>query len=349
MISTARYLSNQEFFRELNSSKGLIPVKIDAKRGRMIWQDLGQYHNYEGFFSISLKTIEGLNRLKKDRPPERIETDINVLDSDLVLTDYVYPTGFIFHAGRCGSTLLAKSLAKSRSNLVFGEAEPHNAIWNIITDNWRKIADPTEQYVQMYRRLILAMGRKRLSSHKNHFVKFTSFSVLLFDFIKAVFPDVPMIFLYRDPVAMLASFEKNPPAWLKHRSGPFGDFIVGHWENNLPENSLGTYCENAISRFFEAALQAGNGGMRYLNYNFLTAHHLAEILRVFDVAITPEELAIMQTQFEYYSKTDFSLRDYDAATQKPDEKGERTGDAIRDRTLQLYQRLTSSDLNIIKS
>jgi hypothetical protein len=49
------------------------------------------------------------------------------------------------------------------------------------------------------------MGRQRTSEQKAYFVKFTSYNVLFIDFIKAAFPDVPCLFLYREPGEVLVS------------------------------------------------------------------------------------------------------------------------------------------------
>src|SRR5580765_1142235 len=125
------YLSKEELIRKLSICCGLIPVDLDVPKRELIWRDLGQFHNYEGFFRTSLETFSQLRALGKQKEVDEFyRTDLEVLESDEILTEYIYPTAFIFHAGRCGSTLLSKSIARSRSNLVFGEAEAHNRIWS---------------------------------------------------------------------------------------------------------------------------------------------------------------------------------------------------------------------------
>ena len=87
--------------------------------------DLDGYHCYEGFFHQSL--VSYLSLLKAN-PPYRVRTPVNIL-SDVQIPDAIHPTAFIFHAGRCGSTLLAKVLARSRANLVLSEVAAHNEVW----------------------------------------------------------------------------------------------------------------------------------------------------------------------------------------------------------------------------
>jgi hypothetical protein len=330
------YLSKEELIRKLGVCSGLIPVELDLNKRELIWRDLGRFHTYEGFFRTSLATFAQLRSLGKPGViEESFHTDVGVLDSDEILTEYIYPTAFIFHAGRCGSTLLSKSLARSRSNLVFGEADIHNLIWGVFSDSWQSEPVFGEREKRLYKHLILAMGRRRLDTHKNHIIKFTSTNILMVDLIRSVFPDVPTLFIYRTPTAILRSFLKQSPGWANSSSEQLRNFVSGF--EAVPQEL--EFYQRTITRFFSAALDAEKKGIRFLNYDRLTAPNLATILSALKIYAEHEQLKKMQDQFEYDSKSEYKL--------KPHEKREVLTEMTVTKELDdLYQRLLDSDRNI---
>ena len=301
------HLSEGELIGELRRCPGLIPVGIDAGNQRLLWQDLDSYHCYEGFFHRSLHLIDAINNLKR-RQNQVFTSDLSVLGSEGILTEYLYPSGFIFHVGRSGSTLLMKALARSRANLVLGEAAPLAQIWAILTDSWQREVGSEPRDSLFFRQLIFVMGRRRLATHRAYFIKLTSFNLLFYDFIKRVFPDVPALFLYREPQAILVSMLNNPPGWLHSSDAKLRAMITGIpvGEDQTAEPLMSA--ERALARIFSAALRAGTRGLKYLNYHQLTGDNLPAILRAFNVTASPEELGVMRTQFGYYSKSDYGTR-----------------------------------------
>ena len=330
------HLSLKEIVAKLASCRGLIPIDLDVEKRELIWRDLGQFHNYEGFFSTSLAMFAQLKaRGNQKETEDDPRTDLDVLESDEILSDCIYPSAFIFHAGRCGSTLLSKALARSRANLVFGEAEAHNKIWAAFTNDWQSEPVFGEEQRLLYRHLILAMGRRRLETHKYHVIKFTSTNILLFDLIRSVFPDVPAIFIYRKPEAILRSFINRPPGWYTTRSAPLKAFVAGI-DSDLCESE---FYHRAVTRFFSRALDAEKDGLRFLNYQRLTAENLPTILAALNIAADSDQLKLMQDQFEYDSKTEYKL--------KVHQKSELPQNTEVSNHLQgLHDRLAGSDQNI---
>ena len=145
--------------------------------------------------------------------PERFTSDMDVLDSADLVKNCLPPSGFIFHASRCGSTLLSKALASSRAHCVLSEPTPSNLIWTVLTNGLHKPVSWNANSHRVYKHLTLAQGRRRLAGYNRYFIKFTSYNVLFFRYIHSVFPDVPAIFLYRSPAAILASYLASLPDW----------------------------------------------------------------------------------------------------------------------------------------
>jgi len=248
----------------------------------VFWQDLGSYHCYDGFFQDALAMYEGLSAGR----PFGLTSTVNCLSSaelwkSGIAGECLQPSGFIFHAGRCGSTLLVKSLARSRRNLVFGEASAHNQVWAALPID-------AEESTRTYRDLLTLMGRRRLPSYRAHIVKFTSFNIMQYRLIRSAFPQVPALFLYREPGAIIASCQRRAPGWLTREP------VAGkRWQ----------LAEDAIEEFFRSALLIDDADFRCLNYEDLSTEALPSILRFFGLEATRDELQLMSSEFGWDAKS----------------------------------------------
>ena len=339
-----RHLTLDQLLFELDRRSGLIPTAFDIGRRKLVWIDLEAYHLYEGFFH---RALDSFAALKQSRPtPASVAefvTDSDVLSDRRVVTDSIYPTGLIFHPGRCGSTLLARILARDRRHLVIGEAAAHNQVWLALTNNGEVTLTTSEENQQVYKHLVLAMGRKRLLGHEAHFIKFTSFNILFFDFIRSVFPDVPAIFLYREPVDILASYAKKPPGWFNSNQEPLRRLLAkATLDVGEAQDAFGS-AANAVVAFFTAGLRAAENGARYLNYTKLNPDNLPVIMNALNVSLTVNQLTTMQSQFKFDSKVDHRATRF---------AGSRVQDTLaieersRDRLRRLYDQLVRSDFNV---
>lgn len=291
MPRTPPFLQPGELAHELEARPGLIPISVDVRQQLLLWMDLECFHFYEGFFHQGLAMFQALRRT-----PVNFVSGLEALDEPV--PGGLMPTGFIFHTGRCGSTLLTRILARSRSHVVLGEAAPHNQYWDTLESPWPPAA--TAVAIRRYRNLVMAMGRRRLPTHSKHFVKFTSWNILALPFIRKAFPVVPVLFLHRDPVETLVSMLANPPGWLADphtRARVVGvDAAAAASLNGLAAAQRG------LARMTEAALESGGNRVRFLDYTQLTVTNLPVVLELFHAQPTNGELMEMQALFEYSAK-----------------------------------------------
>jgi hypothetical protein len=126
-------LIDDEFRAEYAARPGLIPIELDALQSTALWLDLKNYHCHDGSFRRSLAIYAAI-RAGAVRPSEpwRCVSSLDFLRSAPHVSECLTPAGFILHAGRCGSTLLAKVIARSSEHMVFGQGGPHNQIWPVI-------------------------------------------------------------------------------------------------------------------------------------------------------------------------------------------------------------------------
>eukprot|EP00752_Nemacystus_decipiens_P004236 g3869.t1 len=103
------------------------------------------------------------------------------------------PSGFVFHETRCGSTLVANMLASVQTNVMWSES---TGPWKVM-HNCPKCKK--EQIVPVLKVVMDAMTR---SSRHNHFYfKFQSSEDI--EAVTTAFPDVPWIFIFREPIEVM--------------------------------------------------------------------------------------------------------------------------------------------------
>ncbi|MEZ4726474.1 MAG: hypothetical protein R3E79_05010 [Caldilineaceae bacterium] len=282
---------------------GFIPIDVQPKTDghEVIWMNVGDYHFTKAKFEFAIRQ---LSTTKGEIATAT--TPIGVLADQFHLPDALYPTGFIFHMSRCGSTLFAKALARTPKHIVIDEGTPLNdGLWHYLTGGWQQPVATHEQALAIYKNLLLAMGRQRTPAQQTYFVKFRSWNALFIDFITQVFPDVPCLFLYRDPVEVLVSGQWKPVWTLDFKGLDAGAYLS---QCPLPATVAMddlTFLAKIYARYFQAALEAKTDLLYYLNYDQLTRSNFPAILaQAFHYHPTADQLALMQTQFDYYSKDD---------------------------------------------
>lgn len=287
----------------IQQHKGFIPVDVQptSTDHAVTWLNVGKHRFTKAKFEFAIRGL-----IADEQGKETVTTTLTDLVDQSFLSDALYPTGFIFHISRCGSTLLAKALARTPNHVVIDEGTPLNdGLWHYLTKGWQQPVVYDEQALAIYRNLLLAMGRRRTCQQQHYFVKFRSWNALFIDFITQVFPDVPCLFLYRDPVEVLVSGQ-----WKRVWTLDFKGLAPGAYMSDCTIAATQamddlTFLAKIYRRYFAAALQTNSAKLHFLNYEQLTqANYPAILAHAFDYQATPEQVALMQEQFAYYSKDD---------------------------------------------
>lgn len=203
--------------------------------------------------------------------------------------DIVPPTGFIFHMSRCGSTLVSQMLAASERNIVLSEPPP---IDSILRANIFNPSITDDQRIDWLRWIVAAFGRKRASTEQRLFIKFDSWSALEIDLVLAAFPDVPWIFLYRDPVEVMVSQMKRRGAQMI--PGALDMPLPGLEYHQIINMAPEEYCAVVLEKFCTVALRhAGHPNALFVNYSKLPGAAGSSIARHFLLDLSSEELELM--------------------------------------------------------
>jgi hypothetical protein len=118
----------------------------------------------------------------------------------------IAPTAFVFHASRCGSTLIARMLSRLPSHTVLSEPPPLDAL---LRAHYRA---PQMAAVQpdLLRALLSAYGQRRRGSERALVVKLDAWNIFELPLLRSCFPATPWIFLYRDPLEIVVSHLRQP-------------------------------------------------------------------------------------------------------------------------------------------
>lgn len=183
----------------------LVPISVSFPTRRVEFLDLCGSDYTEPFFSDTIKKVRACND--------------NVLNFEASFEDFLragnrtltQPRGFVFHVGRCGSTLLANMLQTSCEYTVLKEPDILShllAVQLTATDSSLQIE--TEHLIEAALRTFAAIQPK-----KGLIVKTAAWNIRLANLLLTLAPDANAIFLYRNPVETVTSLMYQRPAWFE--------------------------------------------------------------------------------------------------------------------------------------
>jgi hypothetical protein len=188
----------------MNDWQGWLPIRIDAQdeRGRVDWCRFDRQPLHEPFFHDSVERA-----LRKPfNQALRRHSDLDTLLAWQAHRPGVEPTAFVFHASRCGSTLLAQMLARLDSHIVLSEPPPLDTL---LRAHYARPALASRQAAWV-RALLSAYGQPRLGGERALVVKLDAWNIAELPLLRRCHPHTPWLFLYRDPLEIAVSQLQSP-------------------------------------------------------------------------------------------------------------------------------------------
>jgi hypothetical protein len=275
---------------------GWIPIRFYWRQGQpgLDWCLMGDTGFTEPFFEMSVQ-----RRLSHPfHHAFRRQTSVETLREWYAESPGVPPTGFIFHLSRCGSTLLSQMLAAPDRNIVLSEAPPLDAV---LRAHFRNPSLSPAKRVEWFRYMVSALGQRRGGKQEHLFIKFDTWTLAELPVIRQAFPDVPWVFLYRDPIEVLASQLHQRAAWTFPGLMPPPVLGLGAELAEIPHQE---YCARALARICELALQHHvQGGGWLVNYTELPAAVGSILADYWGIRYSEEEVRRMREVARDGSKT----------------------------------------------
>jgi hypothetical protein len=278
-----------------NNFQGWLPVDAVVVEGQpgLLWMNMDGVDLAEPFFQ---QTVDRL-RSEHFAGEERF-TELDTLVQLEKTFDSVPPSGFIFHSSRCGSTLVANACRAIEGSIVLSEPPAvDKLVARFITD----ADDRTKEmlYSIFLRATVAALGQRRTGRERHLFIKFACCSVSQIERIRRIWPNVPWVFLYRDPIETIVSNMQNLPSWLQDEDHRVLASIVSASAAEVAAMTREELCARAIAAFYTTAHRVANDRALLLNYDQLSP---ANVLEFFAVVPTAAEMEIIARQSQNYSK-----------------------------------------------
>jgi hypothetical protein len=189
----------------------LMPISANLKTQRFELLDLRGARFDEPFLRDTIERV-------KQENPNLLNLQIDLLDFVRAAQRYEHPPdAFLFHVGRCGSTLLANMLSASGEHQIVKEPDLLN---NLIVE-W--LFAPNEAAGREIKLLLGAAIRYLLGTSsaigaeygtRYSVLKFSSWNTCVGGTVLELFPETPAVFLYRSPIETVASLFFQNPFWL---------------------------------------------------------------------------------------------------------------------------------------
>lgn len=180
--------------------EGWLPIRVWQQNGewQVDWCWFGDTPLHQPFFR---EAVDDALRLPFNQAFRR-QTPLAVLSDWQVVSPGLAPSAFIFHASRCGSTLISQMLARLDDHIVISEAPPLDALLRSelpVTERRRAIEG-----------LLSAYGQRRVGSEQRLVIKLDAWNIAELPLLRECFPDTPWMFLYRNPLEIAVSHLRRP-------------------------------------------------------------------------------------------------------------------------------------------
>lgn len=276
---------------------GWVPARVVWEEDRPLveWCNAGDLRFTDPFYEQTL--AQALTRpfslFFRQRTPMDALGDLAEADPG------IYPSGFIFHMSRCGSTLVSQMLAAVPGAVAVSEPAPLDPL---VRAHHEHPSIPEETRVAWIRWMVSALGRTRGASGSSFFLKFDSWHIAEFETIRRAFPDVPWIFLYRDPVEVMVSQAREPGRFTL--PGYLPAALLGLDSGQVMKMPRLEYCARILARFLhQAAGCAARHNGDLVDYRELPEAVFARIAPLFGVPLSETNVRKMRTASRFDSKS----------------------------------------------
>jgi hypothetical protein len=183
---------------------GWLPIRtwLSAGQWRVDWCWFGEQRLSRPFFRDD---VEQALRLPFNQALRR-ETGLDDLLAWQAISPGLAPSAFIFHASRCGSTLLAQMLAGLAPNIVLSEPPPLDRLLRA----HYLAPEAAAHQPRWVAALLSAYGQRRRGDEQRLLIKLDAWNLFEAPFLQALYPQVPRLFLYRDPLEIAVSQLRQP-------------------------------------------------------------------------------------------------------------------------------------------
>ena len=226
---------------------GWLPIRIWQVDGqwRVDWCWFGSQRLTRPFFRDD---VDLALRLPFNQAFRR-ETGVDALLDWQAGSPGLAPSAFIFHASRCGSTLMAQMLAGLQRNIVLSEPPPLDSLLRAP----RIEPHIAAQQPALVAALLSAFGQRRQGDEQHLLVKLDAWNIFEASLLQALYPQTPRLFLYRDPLEIAVSQLRQPG--LQRVPGMLGPTGLDARADDADDLSVVDYTCRMVGRLLNSGLE----------------------------------------------------------------------------------------------
>ncbi|WP_426752657.1 sulfotransferase family protein [Myxococcus sp. Y35] len=278
--------------------EGWVPARIhvDVDRLRVDWCHLGAQRFTDPFFDETLE--------RRLRHPFALLFRHQTSMEELVARHARQPglpvRGLVFHMSRCGSTLVAQLLAALPRHVVLSEAGP---VDTVLRAHQHLPGVTDAQRIEWLRAVVGALGQQRFPEERAVFLKLDAWHVLELPLLQRAFPGVPWMFLYRDPVEVMASHQNHRGAHML--PGLLPPQHLGLEPRQLEGMPLDEYGARVLAAICEAGLrgyQTRRSPALLMDHRELQRDGLSRLTAQFGLELTHEDAGRLRDVLERNAK-----------------------------------------------
>jgi gluconate kinase len=280
---------------------GWLPIRVFWRDSafRVDWCYFGNTRLTAPFFcdSVSEALRQPFNQVF------RRETPIAELQEWRHASPGLEPTAFVFHASRCGSTLVSQMLASLDSHIVISEPP---MLDTILRAHHMAPGINEDDQVEWLRALVSSLAQAR-NGETGFVIKLDAWSVFELDLVRKAFPDTPWVYLYRDPLEIAVSQLSARGAYMV--PGVLGPALYMFDQKEVmamrPEEFIARVLGKMLEAGYAGCLHAGGRALHYPQLPQALWTGLGEVFGIRDDAASLEKLQnaarrdAKHPQFEY--------------------------------------------------
>ncbi|MFL9484907.1 sulfotransferase [Chitinophagaceae bacterium LWZ2-11] len=296
-----------------SSLTGWIPYQLEFKESQYVckWLYTGQLPYIEPFFDETINKCR--SHLNSDRRMQCVSSS-SVLEEWSKQIDAIQPSAFIFHVSRCGSTLLSQLLGLNEEHIVLSEVPFFD---DLLRAKYKpEHNEDADIQAALLPAALQFYGEKRSGIENRLFVKTDSWHLFFYKQIRALYPGIPFILLYRRPDEVIRSQHKKRgmhaiPGIIEKEVFEF-DEIPEH------NNDFDVYMAAVLEKYFDKILEIElQDPLAYLvNYNEGFASITKKVLELTNTTVTPDYLKQIEERCKYNAKNPHEVFDEEAMKQE---------------------------------
>jgi hypothetical protein len=309
--------------------EGWLPARLcNSTEGAIVdWAHFGQAPLDASFYhdAVARTVARPFNRLF------RHATRLDDLIADARPGEAAPLAGFVFHMSRCGSTLVSRMFGAIPETISLSEPGPLDAVVRLAIR-----ADASREWaIAALRAMVAALARRR-NGERRCVIKLDSWHILALPLFRQAFPEVPWIYLFREPVEVLVSHMRMRGYQTVPALMPPGLYKLDDLTAAAPE----LLCARILAQFHEAALPAlqARQGIA-IDYAALPGAVGERIVPHFGLDLTETERAAMASVSRRDAKAQDSSFTPDAES-KRQAASEAVRNAAEERLARLHRELT---------